>query len=91
MYTKECAAPICTCLRAAASVVRGPELRAQLLSSLLCARRSAADVKAAADKGEVLVTVGQDMRLNNRFLDLRTPANQAIFVIQSAVCQVGKA
>ena len=30
----------------------------------------------------------QDMRLDNRFLDLRTPANQAIFRIQSAVCRL---
>jgi len=36
-----------------------------------------------------MATVGQDNRLNNRFLDLRTPANQAIFKIQSGVCQVG--
>lgn len=31
----------------------------------------------------------QDVRLDNRFIDLRTPANQAIFRVQSAVCQVG--
>ena len=30
----------------------------------------------------------QDVRLDNRFVDLRTPANQAIFRVQSAVCQV---
>ncbi|KAJ9507170.1 hypothetical protein QJQ45_004832 [Haematococcus lacustris] len=54
------------------------------------AARSEADVQAAAEKGEVLVTVGQDTRLNNRFLDLRTPANQAIFKLQSAVCQLFK-
>lgn len=28
------------------------------------------------------------MRLDNRFVDLRTPANQAIFRVQSEVCQV---
>ena len=33
-------------------------------------------------------TVTQDTRLENRWIDLRTPANQAIFKIQSAVCQV---
>ena len=32
-------------------------------------------------------TVSQDIRLDNRFLDLRTPANQAIFKVQSGVCQ----
>lgn len=30
------------------------------------------------------------MRLDNRFLELRTPANQAIFKIQSGVCQLFK-
>lgn len=35
--------------------------------------------------GEQLVRVNQDTRLNYRVLDLRTPANQAIFRIQ---CQV---
>lgn len=33
-------------------------------------------------------TVTQDTRLENRWIDLRTPVNQAIFQIQSAVCQV---
>ena len=33
-------------------------------------------------------TVTQDTRLENRWIDLRTPVNQAIFKIQSAVCQV---
>jgi aspartyl/asparaginyl-tRNA synthetase len=47
-----------------------------------------AEVAAAAEKGEVLSTVSQDVRLDNRALDLRTPANQAIFKLQSAVCQV---
>lgn len=54
------------------------------------AARSDAEVAAAAEKGELLVTVGQDNRLNNRFLELRTPANQAIFKLQSAVCQLFK-
>lgn len=59
------------------------------VSSLPPCSRSEAEVKAAAEKGELMATVGQDNRLNNRFLDLRTPANQAIFKIQSGVCQVG--
>eukprot|EP01111_Echinosteliopsis_oligospora_P005618 TRINITY_DN1909_c0_g1_i1.p1 TRINITY_DN1909_c0_g1~~TRINITY_DN1909_c0_g1_i1.p1 ORF type:complete len:599 (-),score=224.21 TRINITY_DN1909_c0_g1_i1:59-1807(-) len=41
--------------------------------------------KAAAQK---YVVVGQEVRLDNRVLDLRTPANQAIFRVQSAVCQL---
>lgn len=48
-----------------------------------------ADVAAAEERGEKLVTVSQDVRLDNRYLDLRTPANQAIFRVQHAVCQVG--
>jgi aspartyl-tRNA synthetase len=35
--------------------------------------------------GEQLVHVGQDKRLDNRVIDLRTAANQAIFRIE---CQV---
>lgn len=35
--------------------------------------------------GETLVSVGQDTRLNYRVLDIRTPANQGIFRIQSQV------
>lgn len=32
-------------------------------------------------------TVAADTRLDHRWIDLRTPANQAIFRIQSAVCK----
>lgn len=38
--------------------------------------------------GEQLVRVNQDTRLNNRVLDIRTPANQGIFCIQSQVGNV---
>ena len=37
-------------------------------------------------EGEKLAVVKQDIRLNNRIIDLRVPANQAIFRIQSGVC-----
>merc|ERR1719230_2352171 len=33
-----------------------------------------------------MIRVGQDVRLDNRVIDLRTVANQAIFRIQSGVC-----
>ncbi|KAJ4749303.1 hypothetical protein LUZ62_083708 [Rhynchospora pubera] len=49
------------------------------------ASRSETEFKKAEETGEQLVRVGQDTRLNYRVLDLRTPANQAIFRIQ---CQV---
>ncbi|KAL1453742.1 hypothetical protein WDU94_010057 [Cyamophila willieti] len=35
-----------------------------------------------------LSTVNQDTRLDNRVLDLRTPANHAIFKLESGVCQL---
>ncbi|GAX82774.1 hypothetical protein CEUSTIGMA_g10200.t1 [Chlamydomonas eustigma] len=54
------------------------------------AARSEDEIKAAESRGEKMATVSQDIRLDNRFLDLRTPANQAIFKVQSAVCQLFK-
>jgi len=38
------------------------------------------------EKDPTLVRVGQDIRLDNRVIDLRTVANQAIFRMQSGVC-----
>uniref|UniRef100_A0A0D6R6A2 aspartate--tRNA ligase n=1 Tax=Araucaria cunninghamii TaxID=56994 RepID=A0A0D6R6A2_ARACU len=49
------------------------------------AARSEKEFEKAEQTGEQLVRVGQDTRLNNRVLDLRTPANQGIFRIQSHV------
>lgn len=34
------------------------------------------------------IKVNQDTRLDNRVLDLRTPANQAIFRLESGVCKL---
>ncbi|MEW5296938.1 MAG: hypothetical protein WDW36_000183 [Sanguina aurantia] len=63
--------------------------RAALLPfEMIDASRSEEDIKAAAERGEVLPSVSQDVRLDNRVVDLRTPANQAIFKIQSATCQL---
>jgi len=47
---------------------------------------SRSEAELAAD--ETLVRVNQDVRLDNRIIDLRTAANQAIFRLQSAVCQL---
>ncbi|XP_027330924.1 aspartate--tRNA ligase 2, cytoplasmic-like [Abrus precatorius] len=52
------------------------------------AARSEAEIEKALQAGEQLVRVNQDTRLNFRVLDVRTPANQGIFRIQS---QVGNA
>mmetsp|Transcript_37817 Transcript_37817/g.122262 ORF Transcript_37817/g.122262 Transcript_37817/m.122262 type:complete len:604 (-) Transcript_37817:148-1959(-) len=56
-----------------------PELPLQLED----AARS--DEQLAADPS--LTRVNQDVRLNNRVIDLRTAANQGIFRLQSAVCE----
>ena len=32
--------------------------------------------------------VRQDVRLNNRIIDLRVPTNQAIFRLQSGICRI---
>jgi len=37
------------------------------------------------ESADGLVRVGQEVRLNNRWLDLRTPANQSIFRIESMI------
>lgn len=37
------------------------------------------DDKEELKEGEKSVVVGQDIRLNNRVIDLRVPTNQAIF------------
>ncbi|KAL5185348.1 Aspartate--tRNA ligase 2, cytoplasmic [Glycine soja] len=52
------------------------------------AARSEVEIEKALQAGEQLVRVNQDTRLNFRVLDVRTPANQGIFRIQS---QVGNA
>ncbi|XP_011621478.1 aspartate--tRNA ligase 1, cytoplasmic [Amborella trichopoda] len=49
------------------------------------AARSETEFIKAEQTGEQLVRVGQDTRLNNRVLDIRTPANQGIFRIQYQV------
>ncbi|CAM8910170.1 unnamed protein product [Rhodiola kirilowii] len=49
------------------------------------AARSEEEIRKALQAGEQLVKVNQDTRLNYRVLDLRTPANQAIFRIEFEV------
>jgi len=53
------------------------------------AREGKADGKKEEEKQ--IITVGTDLRLDNRWIDLRTPANHAIFRIQSRVCQFYRA
>ena len=41
-----------------------------------------------ADDNALNIKVNQDTRLDNRVLDLRTPANQAIFRVEAAICKL---
>ena len=47
----------------------------------------AEESKESGDKSAGAV-VKQDIRLNNRIIDLRVPTNQAIFKLQSGVCRL---
>lgn len=40
------------------------------------------------DEMTLNIRVNQDTRLDNRVLDLRTPANQAIFRVEAGVCKL---
>ncbi|KAL3148286.1 hypothetical protein ABBQ38_013752 [Trebouxia sp. C0009 RCD-2024] len=52
------------------------------------AARSEEEIAEAEAAGELKARVSQDVRLNGRYIDLRTAANQAIFKVQSGVCQL---
>nr|GEW99493.1 aspartate--tRNA ligase 2, cytoplasmic-like [Tanacetum cinerariifolium] len=52
------------------------------------AARSEAEIESALELGEQLVRVNQDTRLNYRVLDIRTPANQGIFSLESDVLRL---
>lgn len=45
-------------------------------------------VKDEEEADGLNIRVNQDTRLDNRVLDLRTPANQAVFRIEAGVCQL---
>lgn len=46
------------------------------------------DKEESKEGGEKMAVVKQDVRLDNRIIDLRVPTNQAIFRLQSGVCQL---
>lgn len=50
------------------------------------AGRSEAEIVASESTEKPFARVGQDQRLNSRWIDLRAPSNQAIFRVQSAIC-----
>jgi len=62
--------------------------RAQLPFLVEDAARSEADVEASQDTDRPFPRLGQELRLDNRWMDLRTPANNAIMRVQSAICQL---
>mmetsp|Transcript_19859 Transcript_19859/g.28397 ORF Transcript_19859/g.28397 Transcript_19859/m.28397 type:complete len:584 (-) Transcript_19859:2172-3923(-) len=52
------------------------------------AARSQLDIDRSQDSDRPFAGVSQDVRLNNRWLDLRVPANNAILRVRSGVCQL---
>lgn len=64
------------------TVSRAPVVLPFLLED---ASRSQAEIDATVDTPRPLVGVAQELRLNNRWLDLRVPANNAIMRIKSGV------
>ena len=52
------------------------------------AARSEAEVEASQSTDRPFSRLGQELRLDHRWMDLRAPANNAIMRIQSAVCQL---
>ncbi|GAX26572.1 aspartyl-tRNA synthetase [Fistulifera solaris] len=52
------------------------------------AARSETEVEASQDTDRPFPRLGQEIRLDHRWMDLRAPANNAILRIQSAVCQL---
>lgn len=52
------------------------------------AARSEAEIEASQETERPFPRLGQELRLDNRWMDLRAPANNAILRIQSAVCQL---
>jgi len=55
---------------------------------LIDAARSEAEVDESEKTDRPFPRLGQDLRLNNRCIDLRVPANNAIMRVQSAVCSL---
>ncbi len=52
------------------------------------AARPEAEVEASQETERPFPRIGQELRLDNRWLDLRVPANNCIMRVQSAVCQL---
>lgn len=57
----------------------------ELLEKQIEEQNKKAEEEKGKKKNKVLITTGQDIRLDYRYLDLRAPAHKAIFKITSAV------
>lgn len=79
--------------------VKNIEIKLQRIHSITRARsilpflvedasRSEAEVDASQETERPFPRLGQELRLDNRWIDLRAPANNAIMRIQSTVCQL---
>merc|ERR1719329_1008730 len=67
------------------TISRAPPVLPFLLED---AARSQEDIDEAFDTDRPFASVSQDMRLNNRWLDLRVPANNAMIRIRSGVSKL---
>lgn len=61
---------------------------AQLPFLIEDASRSEKEIEESQNTDRPFPRLGQELRLDNRWMDLRAPANNAIMRIQSAVCQL---
>ena len=52
------------------------------------ASRSEEEVEASQGTDRPFPVLGQELRLDNRWMDLRVPANNAIMRVKSGVCQL---
>jgi aspartyl-tRNA synthetase len=50
------------------------------------AAKSEAEIVESEGTDRPFARIGQDLRLNNRWIDLRVPSNQAIMRVQSGIC-----
>lgn len=52
------------------------------------AQRSEAEIVASQETDKPFASVGQEARLDNRWLDMRTPTSASVFRLQAAVCRL---
>ena len=60
----------------------------QVLDQEAESRAAGPDEEGKEEGKNAMPVVKQDVRLNNRIIDLRVPTNQAIFRLQSGICRI---